>query len=74
VRVCGTVRANRGSPHDLEVEGKCLWKGQSPFQRKDDIMMPVWKDKRLVWMISMIYDATIVNTGKKDRKTNMEIK
>jgi len=25
-------------------------------------------------MISMIHDATIVNTGWKDRKTNMEIK
>jgi len=25
-------------------------------------------------MISMIHDATVVNTGRKDRKTNMEIK
>ena len=25
-------------------------------------------------MISMIHDATIVNKGRKDRKTNMEIK
>ena len=25
-------------------------------------------------MISMIHDATIVNTGRKGRKTNMEIK
>ena len=25
-------------------------------------------------MISTIYDATIVNKGRKDRKTNMEIK
>jgi hypothetical protein len=25
-------------------------------------------------MISMIHEATIVNTGQKDRKTNMEIK
>jgi hypothetical protein len=25
-------------------------------------------------MISTIHDATIVNTGRKDRKTNMEIK
>ena len=24
-------------------------------------------------MISMIHDATVVNTGQKDRKTNMEI-
>jgi hypothetical protein len=25
-------------------------------------------------MVSTIYEATIVNTGRKDRKTNMEIK
>ena len=37
-------------------------------------MMQVWKDKRLVGMKSMIHDATIVNTGRKDRKTSMEIK
>ena len=37
-------------------------------------MVQVWKDKRLVQMISMIHDAAIVNTGRKDRKTNMEIK
>jgi len=37
-------------------------------------MVQVWKDKRLVQMISMIQEATAVNTGRKDRKTNMEIK
>jgi len=37
-------------------------------------MVQVWKDKRLMRMISMIRDATIVNTGWKDRKTNTEIK
>jgi len=29
---------------------------------------------RLVQMISTIHDATVVNKGRKDRKTNMEIK
>jgi hypothetical protein len=33
-----------------------------------------WKDRRLVLMISMIHDTTIVNTGRKDRKKNMKIK
>ena len=37
-------------------------------------MVQVWKDKRLVGMISTIHEATLVNTGRKDRKTNMEIK
>jgi len=74
VRVCGTMRANTGIPHDLEHEGKPLKKGQSTFWRKCDKMVQVWEDKRLVPMISMIHDAKIVNTGRKDRKTNLEIK
>jgi hypothetical protein len=49
-------------------------KGQSVFQRKGDVMVKVWKGKRLMRMISTIHEATIVNTGWKDRKTNMEIK
>ena len=36
-------------------------------------MVQVWKDKRLVRMISTIHEATDVNTGRKDRETNMEI-
>jgi len=63
-----------GIPCDLEEEGKCLKKGQSVFRRKGDIMVQVWKEKRLVRMISTMHEATIVNTGRKDRKTNMEIK
>jgi hypothetical protein len=31
-------------------------------------------DRRLVGMISMIHDITVVNTGRKDRKRNLEIK
>ena len=37
-------------------------------------MVQVWKNKRLVQMISMICDTTTVNTGRKDRSTDMEIK
>ena len=36
-------------------------------------MVQVWKDKRLA-RISTIHDATVVSTGRKDRKTNTEIK
>ena len=74
VRLCGTMRANRGIPCDLGGESKCLKTGQSAFWRKGDVMVQVWKDKRLMQMISTIHDATIVNTGRRDRKTNMEIK
>jgi hypothetical protein len=69
VRVCSIIRANRSIPHGLEEDGKRLKKGQSAFWKKGDIMVQVWKDKRLVRIISMIHDETIVSTGKKDRKT-----
>jgi len=74
MRVCGTVRADRDIPHDLEAEGKCLKKGQSVFRRKYVLLVQVWKDKRLVRMTSTIHDTTIVNTGRKDKTTNLEIK
>ena len=45
VRVCGTVRANRGIPRDLEGEGKCLKKGKSAFRTNGDVMVQVSKDK-----------------------------
>jgi len=62
------MRANRVIPHDLEGEGKCVKKEKSPFQRNGDVMVQVWKDKICA------NDATIVNKGRKDRKTVMEIK
>ena len=74
VTVCGPMKANRGIPCDLEGEGKCSKRGQSAFRRKGDVMVQVWKDKRLVRIISTIHDAKIVNTGRKDGKTNMEMK
>ena len=45
-----------------------LEKGQSAFWRKGDIMVQVWKDQRLVQMISTICDATIVNTEESEEK------
>ena len=49
-------------------------RGQSAFRRNGDVRVQVWKDKRLVRMISTIHDAPIVNMGRKDKKTNVEIK
>jgi hypothetical protein len=72
IRVCGTMRPNRGIPKDLE-EAKGLMKRQSCFRRKDDVLVHVWKDKRLVRTISTIHNLEHVYTGKKDRKTNEEM-
>jgi hypothetical protein len=62
-----------GILHNVEWESKSLRKGQLAFLRKDDVMVRVWKDKRLVRMINMIHDAKIVNIGRKDKKPKMEI-
>ena len=48
VRVCDTMRANRGIPRDLEEDGTHSKKGQSAFWSKGDVMVQVWKDKKLV--------------------------
>ena len=45
VRDCGTMRANRGIPSDLEEDGKHLEKRQPAFRRKGDVKVQVWKDK-----------------------------
>ena len=60
------MRANKGITRDLEGEGKRFKKGQSAFRREGDVMVHMWKDKRLVRMISIIHDITIVNTGWED--------
>jgi hypothetical protein len=69
LRVCSTVRANRCIPCDLEVEGRCLKRGQSAFLRNGDIMVWVWKYKTCV-----IGDATALDKERKDREKNIEIK
>jgi len=74
VTVCDTIRANRGIPCDLEGEVKHLKRGQSVFRRKGDVMVQVWKGTIFARMISTIHGAKIVNTGRKGRKTNMEMK
>jgi hypothetical protein len=39
------MRASRGIPRDPEKE-RVLNKGESSFQRKGDIMVQAWKDKK----------------------------
>jgi hypothetical protein len=51
----------------------CLWCHTALTTSKKGLLKQVWKDKRLVQMISMIHEATTVNTGWKDKKTNMKI-
>ena len=62
----------RGIPPDLEYEVNHLKTGQSAFQRKGDII--VQTDTRIVQLKSMIHDATVVEGGRKHRRTELEIK
>jgi hypothetical protein len=39
VRVCGTIRVNRGLPPDLKEESKSLKRGETTFRRKGDILL-----------------------------------
>jgi len=45
VRVCSTLRANRGIPRDLEGEGRRLKKEKSTLPSKADLMVQLWNDK-----------------------------
>ena len=45
MRICSTMRANRGILRDLEGEGKHFKKEKSAFQRNGDIMVQVWNNR-----------------------------
>jgi glycerol-3-phosphate O-acyltransferase len=64
----------RGIPPDLEHEANHLKTRWSVSRSKGDVIVLVWTDKRLVWLISKIHDATEVNTGRKDNRTALKIK
>jgi hypothetical protein len=71
-RVCGTMSANEG-------HSTCHRTRNQPLEIRavsipGDIIVQVWKDKRLVQIISMIHLATIINTVRKDKKTHLEMK
>jgi len=48
VRVCETIRANRGIARDLDEKGEHLKKRQSAFRRNGDVIVQVWKDRTCV--------------------------
>ena len=42
-----------------------LWKGE--------VIHLIWKDKRVVRMVTAIHDASIASTGKEDRRSGHQI-
>jgi hypothetical protein len=73
VSICGTISGNRGIMCDRRGR-QTLGRGETVFWRRGDIMVQMWEDRRLLQMISMIHGTTVVNTGRKDRNTNLAVK
>ncbi|PNF13918.1 hypothetical protein B7P43_G09860 [Cryptotermes secundus] len=65
VRVCGTIRVNRGLPPDLKEECKPLKHGETTFRRKGDILLQSWKDTHVVNMISTIHNLSMVDVQRR---------
>jgi hypothetical protein len=59
----GAMRANRGIPHVLEREAESMAKGQSFLHRKG-ILVRVWKDKQVVFIISTVHDSKLKGVWK----------
>ena len=47
-RVCGTIRESRGLPNQLKEKAKNLQRGEMTFFQKGEVILLIWKDKRLV--------------------------
>src|SRR5215469_13599735 len=61
VRVCGTIRVNRGFPPEMKNESQSLKRGETTFRRKGEILLQSWRDTHVVNMISTIHDSTMVD-------------
>ena len=63
---CGTARANRISiPKSLKQE--VLAKGQHTYRRDDNLLMMSYNDKKDIYFLSTIHQATTGNSKKKAR-------
>ncbi|PNF19822.1 hypothetical protein B7P43_G14053 [Cryptotermes secundus] len=65
VRICGTIRVNRGLPPDLKEECKRLKRGDTAFRRKGDILLQSWRDTRVVNMVSTIHNSSMVDVQRR---------
>jgi len=65
IRVCGTIRLNRGLPKDVTEEAKKLKKGDVTFRRDQEILLISHQNKRLVNMISTVHTAEVVETTNR---------
>ena len=74
IRVCGTLRQNRGLPAKLK---NCkLNVFETKHQRRGAVLAQLWKASKtkIIRTISTIHNGSLVDTAKKCRKTNSTIK
>ena len=64
---CGTLRLNRGSPKTLQEKVKYMKSDEIQFQRKGDVFVIVWYDKKPVKMITTLHNADVLPV-EKNRK------
>jgi len=65
IRVCGTIRVNRGLPKVMIEDAKKLKKGEVTFRRNKEILLISHQDKRLVNMISTLHAAEVIETTSR---------
>ena len=71
----GTVRQGRqGLPGDIHPKVKKLKKGETTHRRKDDLLCVRYKDKKDVFLLSTVHNATDKVTVGKDRNGNDKVK
>ncbi|XP_053960478.1 piggyBac transposable element-derived protein 4-like [Anastrepha ludens] len=71
IRLCGTIRKNRGLPECLKKTN--LKKGQTIFRRKGDVLLQIWQSKKEVCFISSIHSAEMKESHNIDRTTHQKI-
>ncbi|XP_017762744.1 PREDICTED: piggyBac transposable element-derived protein 4-like [Eufriesea mexicana] len=72
VRLCGTIRKNRGLPRSLQTLR--LSRGQYEFRRNQQILLQVWNNgKRNVNMISTIHSAQLTESSSRSKRSHVPI-
>ena len=68
IRVCGTLRQNRGLSAKLENSKLSVF--ETKYQRKGDVFAQVWKTSKtkMIKIISTIHNANLVETEKNAEK------
>ncbi|XP_069169184.1 piggyBac transposable element-derived protein 4-like [Procambarus clarkii] len=80
VYTCGTLRLQRGARKDLQQQAKGkLASDTTLHRRKDNTFVIVWKDKRIVSLITNLHNADTTEIQrrkricKRDRTTGLEL-